>query len=112
MSSTAEKIKQLQLAEQGMQQLLSQKQAFQVQLMETDSALKELEGTQSAYRIVGNIMVSAKTEKLVEDLSSKKETLQLRIRSVEKQEASMRERAEQVQKEVLEAMKNDDKNGK
>ena len=110
--ATEEKIRHLQLAEQSMQALLSQKQALQMQLMEIDSALKELETASEAYKIVGNIMVASKKDKLQTDLKEKKETAELRIKTLEAQEKSTRDKAEVIQKEVLEAMKNDDKNDK
>lgn len=111
-NDTEEKIRQLQLAEQGMQALFAQKQNLQMQLMEIDTALKGLEDTKEAYRIVGNVMILADSAALKEDLKSKKETTELRIRSFEKQEKATRERAEAIQKEVLEGMKNDDKTGR
>ena len=101
---TQEKIRQLQMLEQALQQLLMQKQAFQLQLMETDSALKELEGTQEAYKIVGNIMVLTRKEELEKDLKEKKETMELRISSLEKQETKTREKAASLQKDVIESM--------
>jgi len=107
-----EKIKQLQLSEQSMQALMAQKQTLQMQLMEIESALKALENATEAYKIVGNIMVHSKKPALEKDLKEKKETTELRIKTIETQEAETRGKAEAIQKEVLEAMKNDDKNGK
>ena len=52
-----EKIQHLQHLEQNMQHLLKQRQQFQMQLMEIDSAADELKKTEKAYRIIGNIMV-------------------------------------------------------
>ena len=52
-----QKIGQLQMFEQSMQNLLMQKQQFQLQQVEIESALKELEKVNEAYKIVGNIMV-------------------------------------------------------
>ena len=98
---TQEKIKQLQMLEQALQQLLVQKQTFQLQLMEAESALKELEGTQEAYKIIGNIMVLTKKEELSKELQEKKETTVLRINALEKQEAKTREKASSLQKDVL-----------
>ncbi len=71
---TEQKIAQLQLYEQSLQNILIQKQQFQSQSLEIDSALKELEATKEAYKIVGNIMVASKKEDLKKDLESKKET--------------------------------------
>ncbi len=98
---TQEKIKQLQMLEQALQQLLMQKQTFQLQLMEVESALKELEGNDEAYKIIGNIMVLTKKESLKEELQEKKETIGLRIGTLEKQEAKTREKASSLQKDIL-----------
>jgi len=60
-STEAEKkLNQLQLVEQSMQNLLMQKQQFQLQQVEIESALKELENVDEAYKIIGNIMVLSK----------------------------------------------------
>ena len=107
-----EKIKQLQLAEQSLQALLSQKQGLQMQLLEIDSALKELGKTEEAYRIIGNVMVLADNPELQAELGSKKETIELRIKSIDRQESATREKAAAMQKEVMEEMKNDSKSGK
>jgi prefoldin beta subunit len=102
---TQEKIKQLQMLEQALQQLLMQKQTFQLQLMEVESALKELQGNDEAYKIIGNIMVLTKKESLENELQEKKETIGLRIAALEKQEAKTREKASSLQKDVLAAIR-------
>lgn len=102
---TEEKIGQLQLFEQSLQNILVQKQQFQSQLMEIESALKELETTKEAYKIVGNIMVASKKEDLKKDLDSKKETVSLRIKTMEKQENHIREKAKKIQQEVSDNIK-------
>ena len=107
-----EKIRELQMAEQSLQQLLSQKQNLQMQLMEIDTALKGLEDTTEAYKIVGNVMVLSDKTKLQEELQSKKETTQLRIKTIDTQEKSTQDKATATQKEVMEEMKNDNKDGK
>ena len=102
---TQEKINQLTMMEQSMQQLLLQKQQFQTQLVEINSALKELETTEKAYKIVGNIMVAANKEELKKDLTQKKEVVELRVKTIEKQETQMKEKASAMQKEVMEKLK-------
>jgi len=104
---TEQKINQLQLFEQGMQTILSQKQQFQMQLVEIESALGELEKSNEAYKIVGNIMVSAKKEELKTELKSKKEIVDLHLKTLEKQENQIKEKAEKLQTEVLKKIKND-----
>ncbi len=105
---TEQKIGQLQMFEQSLQNFLGQKQQFQVQLVEVDSALNELESTEKAYKIVGNIMVESDKTELKADLQSKKEMLELRIKTMEKQESQVREKASQLQSEILKKIKKED----
>jgi len=97
----------LQMLEQSMQNFLMQKQQFQLQQVEIESALKELEKVNEAYKIVGNIMVLSKKDDLIEDLKSKKEVIELRIKNMEKQESQLREKASKLQNEVLKEMGQD-----
>ncbi len=99
-------LEELQMIEQNAQQYLLQRQQYQSQLMEIESALTELGKSKNAYRIVGNIMVSAKKDDLEKDLKEKREMFELRIRSLENQEAKLKEKAKELQKKVLEGMEN------
>ncbi len=105
---TEEKIGRLQLMEQNLQNFLVQKQQFQAQLVEVESALNELKNTKEAYKIVGNIMVSSTKEDLEKDLKEKKEMLDLRVAAIEKQEDTIKEKAKKIQQEVLSKMKGDE----
>jgi prefoldin beta subunit len=109
MMDAEEKIQQLQVLEQSLQALLMQKQNLQIQLMEAESALSELKTAKTAYKIVGNIMISAEREILEKEISDKKETNELRLKAVEKQERTIREKAQKLQEEVLGELKNDTK---
>jgi prefoldin beta subunit len=109
--ATEAKIQQLQLIEQSLTNLLMQRQQFQTQLIEIDSALSELENTDTIYKIVGNIMISSDKEKIRSELTSKKEVVELRIKNLEKQENQIKEKAKKLQSEVLSEMKGGEKNG-
>jgi len=98
---TEQKIGQLQMLEQNMQASMMQKQQFQTQLIEIESALSELKNTNRAYKIVGNIMIDSTKEDLVADLSQKKEMFELRIKSFEKQEEQFKAKAKKLQEELL-----------
>lgn len=102
---TQEKIQTLQLLEQNLQNFLMQKQQFQSQLVEIESALSELSRAKEAYKIVGNIMVSSGKDALEKELKEKQETFGIRIRTIEKQENSIKDRAKKLQEEVLGEMK-------
>ena len=104
-----QKIGQLQLLEQNMQNFLMQRQQFQSQLVEVESALKELETSEDAYKIIGNIMVKSKKEDLQKDLKEKQEMLNLRVAAIEKQEATVKEKAQALQQEVMGKMKEEKK---
>jgi len=106
----SEKLQQLQILEQNMQSFLMQKQQFQQQLIETESALGELENSEQSYKILGNVMISANKEELKKELTSKKEETELRIKTLEKQEERLKERAESLRKEAMEELEG--KNGK
>lgn len=99
-----EKIQELQMLEQNLQSYSQQKQSFQAQNLEIDSALKELENTDNAYKIVGSIMVSSSKEKLKKELEEKKSLVEVRIKSIEKQESNLKEKFDNLHKEVLKSM--------
>ncbi len=102
---TEQKIAELQLLEQNLQNFILQKQTFQAQLLETDNALKELDNSKETYKIIGPIMVHSTKEELKKDLNSKKEILNLRIKNIEKQEDKIKEKADSIQSEVLKQIK-------
>ena len=90
--------------EQQLQSFALQKQNFQAQLNELDSAIGEIDKTNVAYKIVGNIMVLREKDELKKDLDEKKEMVSLRIKTVEKQETKMREKATEVQSTVMKSL--------
>ncbi len=102
---TEKKIQQLQLIEQNVQNLLLQKQTFQSQMIEIDSALEQLKGKSHAYKIVGNIMVNSDAKALTDDLNQKKKLVEIRIKNIEKQEEQLKEKAKKLQTDVLKEMK-------
>ena len=102
---TEQKIGHLQMFEKSLQNFLAQKQQFQLQLAEIESALKELETVEEAYKIVGNLMVKGEKAALKKDLEEKKDVLNLRIKTIEKQEKDIREKALKLQQEVMDELK-------
>jgi prefoldin beta subunit len=100
-----EKIGQIQILEQNLHSIISQRQNFQAQEMEVESSLSELSKTKNAYKIIGNIMVASDAESLKTELSSKKEMLDIRIKSIQKQEEKIKQKISDIQKEVMDSMK-------
>jgi prefoldin beta subunit len=99
-----EKINKLSTMEQSLQSFLAQKQTFQAQLLEMTSALEELGKANKAYKIIGNVMIDSDKDELKKDLAQKKEMLELRIKNLEKQETKTREKAAELQAEVMKEM--------
>jgi len=103
--TSQDKINQLQLLQQNLQNIMLQKQQVQNQLVELDSALTELKGTDKAYKIIGKIMLAASNENISKDLEQKKEVADLRLKSFIKQEEKLQQSIENLQKEIMEEMK-------
>ena len=101
-----EKIGQLQLLQQRAQIFAAQKQQFQLQLIEVENAMKELDGVEgNAFRLVGDILVEHKADDLKKEMSEKKENIDIRLKSIEKQEQKMQNEASELQKEITEKIK-------
>ncbi len=100
-----QKINQLQILEQSISTLVAQKQQFQMQIVEIESALSELEKTDTAYKIVGNVMVLSEKEGLKKELTDKKDITELRVKNLEKQETRIKEKTTKMQSEVMEDIK-------
>ena len=100
-----EKLQQLQLLEQNLQQITLQKQQFQAQLMENESALHEVRNTDVAYKIIGTIMLKANKADVEKELSSRTETAEVRLQQFERQESEIRKRIKELQEDVLEGVK-------
>ena len=103
---TQDKISQLQLIEQNIQNFLLQKQTFQNKLFEIENAISELgSAKEPIYKIVGSIMVGSNKTEVKKDLESKKEILDIRIKNLEKQEDKLKEKANEIQSEVMKELK-------
>jgi prefoldin beta subunit len=107
-----EKVSELSQIEQNLQGFLQQRQKFQSELLEIESALKELKETDESYKIIGNVMVRIKQDELISELKSKQEVLNIRVKSIEKQEEKIKENQKALQKEVLEQIENEEKKKK
>ena len=97
-----DKIQQIQFMEQNIQNLFMQKQAFRMELSESESAIKEIENSdEEIFKIIGQLMIKTDKQKTKEELSNKEKILKLRIKTIEKQEDSLTEKMENLRKEVI-----------
>ena len=103
---TQEKIQQLQILEQTLQNILFQRQAFQIEFNESEAALKEAEkSSEEIYKITGQIMTKATKEEIIKELEEKLKVLEIRIKSIEKQEALLMQKAENIKKHLEDSFK-------
>jgi prefoldin beta subunit len=103
---TQKKVQGLQLIEQSFQGLLMQKQTFQIELNETKTALDEVSKSKGdVFRVLGQVMVKADAEELKKELKEKHDLLDLRMKSIEKQELSLREEIERMRAEIMDKIK-------
>jgi prefoldin beta subunit len=100
-----EKLQRIQLMEQNAQALMMQKQQFQGQLFETESALKELKASPTAFKIIGNIMVASDKDVMLKELGERKEVMELRLAAIEKQEQQIKDKAKALQEDIMKELK-------
>lgn len=100
---TQRKIQELQMMEQSFQQLLMQKNAFSMEANETDFILAEVEKTKGEIsRIIGNqVIIKSTKEEILKDMKKKKELIDLRMKSIDKQEKQFSEKIESIREEVI-----------
>ena len=95
-------LQEMQFLEQNLQNILYQKQAFQMELSETNSALKEIDNSgEEVFKIVGQLMLKTDKSKIKEELSNKKKMLDLKMQTFEKQENSLTEQIDKLRGEIL-----------
>ena len=103
---TQQKIQELQGFEQTIQQLLIQKQAFQLELTETENAISEISKSKDdIFKMTGNIMIKVEKKTVEKDLKKKQELLSLRLKSIEKQESELSKEVEKIREEVMKKIK-------
>ncbi len=103
---TTRRIQELQMFEQNLQNIIMQKQAFQMEFNETALALEELKtADKEVFKIIGSIMIKTSKDSLEKDLKSKKDILELRLKNLEKQESTFKEKSEKMRDDILKEIK-------
>jgi len=105
-----QRIQELQYLEQNLQQLLMQKQAFQLELNETLNALEEVtKADDEIYKVVGSIMIKAEKKNTIKELEDKKKILELRNDALGKQEKLIEAKAKELREETQKSIKDKNK---
>jgi prefoldin beta subunit len=93
----------MQQLQNMLQQLVIQKQRLELELSESERALKTLEDTPSdakVYKSAGAVLVEKDKDIVVKELTERKEFLGLRSKVLVKQETNTRERLTKLQENL------------
>ena len=96
-------VAQLQQLQQQLQTVVTQKAQLDLLVKETEEAIREVEESKqdsSLFKAVGNVLVKVEKEKLLKELQEKKETYEIRIKTLERQEEKLKERVTEIQKKL------------
>lgn len=93
----------LQQLQQQLQTVAAQKAQYEMAIRESRRAIEELKDLPEDVEVfsnVGTVMVQQKKEKVLAGLNEKVESLELRVKSLEKQEKAMQARFEQLSTQI------------
>lgn len=97
-----DKIQKMQFFQENLNAILMQKQAFNMELSETLSSMKEVENSkEDVYKIVGQIMIKVSKEKIKVELESKEKIINVRLKKLEEQEEKLSEELKKLRDEII-----------
>jgi len=98
---------QLQQIQQQAQAIVAQKNQVDITLKEAELALEELEKLEPdavVYRAIGDLLIKTEREKTKLYLVEKKDTLNLRLQTLARQEERAQKRFQQLQEQLKQAI--------
>jgi len=97
-------ILQFQQIQQQLQAVTAQKMQIEAQVKEMDLGIEAIRGTDKdtpIYRMVGGLLIQTKDhEALLKEIEEKKETMEIRLRALEKQEKHLRDRYSELHEQI------------
>ena len=101
-------LKQFQRLQQDLSSAGQQRLQLDLKLRETNHTLDELKSIpddSTLYRPIGSLLVRAKSrQEVIELLTEDKETLEVRLKAIERQESALKERYSTMQRELSDAI--------
>jgi prefoldin beta subunit len=85
--------------------ILLRKQQFEMEAKEVEKALQEsnnLKDDAVIYKSVGILLFRTEKAKIVTELTEKKEELDLRVKTIERQEQRLKQQLEELRKQIME----------
>jgi len=105
--SVRQQLARFQQLQQTLNVILVEKQRLEAELVEVKDALEELQKSSDeavVYKAVGPVLVQSDRQKLIEELSERRELAETRLKLLEKQEQRAREQLETLQKELRQVL--------
>ena len=103
-----DQVTRLQQLRLQLQMVMQQRQQVELRLKEVDEALEELDKTDAktpVYKSIGSILIKTNGKKeVIKELKSNKETLNLRKTTLDKQEGRTKEKLNELQSKVQNAL--------
>jgi prefoldin beta subunit len=98
---------QFQSYQQQLQSIMIQKENLKLQILEIEKALEELEASKEkeAYKITGSIMIKKSSIELKNELKEKKDSFDLRIKTLEKVEERITTKLKEMEPKLREMIK-------
>ena len=101
------KLLQLQESQERLRALIIRRQQYELELREVQRALEELEKLSPEtpiYKSVGVLLFLADRDKTLSELQDKKETLELHIKTLERQENLARKQVEELRQKIAQSL--------
>ncbi len=100
---TQRQIQEIQMYEQGFQQILMQKKSLNYELDETSYAIEELAKSEGeVFKIIANqVVVRSDKDKLLSEMKEKRELIELRLKNIEKQEQEYSTKIEEIREDIM-----------
>jgi prefoldin beta subunit len=98
---------QLQQIQQQAQAIMQQRSQVEMVLRETDRALEELKKTGDdavVYQAAGELLIKSNKEDVLKELEEKKDSLDVRLKSLSRQEERIQARFTQLQDQLKSAL--------
>jgi len=101
------KLMRFQEAQERLRALTIRRLQYEAELRETEHALEELQKAPPetpVYKSVGNLLFLTKRDQIVAELTDKKETLELHIKTLERQEGLAKKQVEELRKDLAKSL--------
>lgn len=100
-------LNQFQQLQQQAQAISMQKQTVEIQITESKTALDELKKTEDdaeIFKTAGNLLIKVKKDEITEELTEKVETLEIREKSISRQEEKIMAKLQEMQSSIQKSM--------